>query len=381
MTSKKSIPCTIMRGGTSKGLFFIQSDLPEDTDLRAKMLLDIMGSPDKKQIDGLGGSTSVTSKVAIISLSDREDADVNYTFAQVSVDKPIVSYKGNCGNISSAVGPFAIEKGLVPVSGDLTSVRIYNTNTDKVIISDVCTKGGFVNYQGDFSIAGVPGTAAPVKLHFVKPAGAVTNKLLPTGNPSDILDVPEVGKVEVSIVDAANPLAFISGKDIGLSPDILPTEIDSNPELLRKLELIRGAAAVKCGFIEDYTQSAVLSSTVPKLTIVFDAEDYKTSGGDLIRKDDIDIISKMMSMQKAHPTYAMTGAMCTVAAAAIKGTVVGKHLKSELPAETELKIGHPGGIIPAGVVSKTDDGVVSIEEAYGFRTANLLMDGSAYYFG
>ena len=184
------LPVTLMRGGTSKGVYLLEEDLPEDHNEWDKILLRLMGSPDQKQIDGLGGSQSVTSKVAIIKKSDRSDADVDYTFAQVSVDKPVVSYKGNCGNISSGVGPFAIEKGLVNAKEGMTTVRIFNTNTDKVIAADVKTEGGKVVYQGDFKIAGVPVSASPIKLKFIDPAGTLKKGLLPTGKAVDVLEIP-----------------------------------------------------------------------------------------------------------------------------------------------------------------------------------------------
>ena len=206
-----------------------------------------MGSPDQKQIDGLGGSQSVTSKVAIIKKSERADADVDYTFAQVSVDKPVVSYKGNCGNISSGVGPFAIEKGLVTVKEGMTTVRIYNTNTDKVIAADVKTEEGRVIYQGDFKIAGVPTPASPIKLKFIDPAGTLKMGLLPTGKAVDVLEVPGMGSIEVSIIDAANPLVFVKAEDLGLSGKELPEEINANEEKLELLETVRGLAAVRAG--------------------------------------------------------------------------------------------------------------------------------------
>ena len=195
MDRANAVPCTVMRGGTSKGLYFLKKDLPEDGQQRDALLMRIMGSPDPKQIDGLGGAASVTSKVAIVSRSERPGVDVDYTFAQVAVDKPLVSYKGNCGNISSGVGPFALEKGLVNPKEPVTTVRIYNTNTDKVIEAQVQVENGRVKYDGDFAIAGVPGTAAPIKLSFIDPMGSVTGKLLPTGNASDVWDIPGFGQV------------------------------------------------------------------------------------------------------------------------------------------------------------------------------------------
>ncbi len=371
------IYCSILRGGTSKGLFFLKENLPNTQEEIDNMLLKVMGSPDRKQIDGLGGATSVTSKVAIITKSNREDADVDYTFAQVSVDKAIVSYKGNCGNISSAVGPFAIEKGLVTVTDTITAVRIYNTNTDKVIISEVEIEDGRVKYHGDFEIAGVPGCGSPVKLRFVDPKGSVTGKLLPTGNAVDVLNISGLGEIRASIVDAANPLVFITAESIGLSGEELPEHIDSNPELLDLIEKIRGEAAVKLGFIDDYTESSTKSPTIPKMTIVTKAKAYTTSSGKNIGKEDIDLLSKMMSMQKTHPSYAMTGAMCTVAAAVIKGSIVNEVMGDFDP--SFVKIGHPGGVLEAGVDFTVEDNETIIRETFGFRTARLLMDGKAFY--
>ncbi len=369
------IPVTVMRGGTSKGVYILQSDLPQDKDQWEPLLLRLMGSPDKKQIDGLGGSQSVTSKVAIVQPSARPDADVDYTFAQVSVDKPIVSYKGNCGNISSGVGPFAIEKGLVPVTGDMTSVRIFNTNTNKIIIADVQTPGGEVAYEGDFAIAGVPGTASPIKLKFVRPAGTLGKGLLPTGNAVDTLEVPDFGPVQVSIVDAANPLVFVKAKDLGLSGKELPDDLNADAGMLELLEAVRGLAAVKLGLIDDYTKSAWETPGIPKMTFVAEAEDYVTADGKEIKKDQIDLLSRMMSMQKPHPSYAMTGAMCTAAAAVIPGSVVQQVLSKG--ADTQyIRIGHPGGILECGV-DYTEGQTPDIEDTFGFRTANLIMDGTA----
>jgi len=327
MSLRKTIPCTIMRGGTSKGVFFLREHMPERMEDWEPILLKVMGSPDKKQIDGLGGATSVTSKTAIISASARPDADVDYTFAQVSVDKAIVSYKGNCGNISSAVGPFAIEKGLIPCTEPVTKVRIYNTNTDKVIISEVQVEHGQVQYEGDFEIAGVPGKASPVKLNFLEPAGAVTGSLLPTGNVTDILDVPELGPVQVSIVDASNPLVFMNAAYLGHDFDVFSAELGNDEKMLELVETVRGLAACRLGLIEDYRESAVKTPGVPKMTLVAPAKSYRTTGGHQIDRAEIDFRSRMMSMQKPHPSYAMTGAICTAVAANVPGSVVNQLLE------------------------------------------------------
>ena len=378
MTAVKKLPVTIMRGGTSKGVYILEDDMPANHDEWEPLLLRLMGSPDAKQIDGLGGSYSVTSKVAIIKKSANPEADVDYTFAQVSVDKPLVSYKGNCGNISSGVGPFAIEKGLVDAKDGMTTVRIFNTNTNKIIAADVKTPGGMVEYSGDFAIAGVPGTASPVKLKFVKPAGTLGKGLLPTGSVVDVLDVPEFGQVQVSIVDAANPLVFVKAKDIGLTGKELPDELNARPDMLDLLEKIRGLAAQKLNLIDDYKRSAWDTPGIPKMTFVAAPEDYTTSDGKAIAQKDIDLLSRMMSMQKPHPSYAMTGAMCTAAAAVTPGSVVNQVLAPN--ADTQfIRIGHPAGILECGADFRLADGqsVPEIDDTFGFRTANLLMEGIA----
>ena len=385
MVNKKyGIPCMIIRGGTSKGLYFMEKDLPTDIERRDEILLKIMGSPDVKQINGLGGATSVTSKVAIIGVSERTDADIDYTFCQVSVDKALVSTKGNCGNISSGVGPFAIERGLVKVQEPITQVRIYNTNTDKVIIEEVFCENGAVRYEGDFSIAGVPNTASPIKLRFVDPAGTLGKKsggerrLLPTGNAVDVLEIPDFGKVAVSMVDAANPLVFVKASDLGLRGDELPEELYRRADKLELLEKVRGVAAVKLEVCTDYTHSAWDTPGIPKITFVAPAKDCQTSTGKQIKASDCDLLARMMSMQTPHPTYAMTGAMCTAAAAVGPGSIVNQMLKGTINFQ-KLRIAHPGGVLEAGVNYTIEkDGELKISDTFGFRTANLLMDGVAY---
>ena len=377
MNQKRHIPCLLMRGGTSKGAFFLENDLPAQQEERDQILLKVMGSPDPKQINGLGGATSVTSKVAIVGVSRRPDADVDYTFAQVSVDKPLVSYKGNCGNISSAVGPFAIERGLVKVTQPVTTVRIHNTNTGKIIEAEVQVENGCVKYAGDYQIAGVKGSGAPIKLKFLRPAGTISPRLLPTGNAVDTLEVPGVGPIQVSLVDAANPLAFIRAGDVGLTGAELPAQIDGDPALLEKLERIRGMAAVKLGLISDYTVSAWECPGLPKLTLVAPPQDYVTSDGKEIPAGELDLLSRMMSMQKTHPSYAMTGAMCTAAAAAVEGSVVQQVLGPRADLQ-RLRIAHPGGILEAGVDFRPGPDEPDILDTFGFRTANLLMEGNVY---
>ncbi|MEA4960740.1 2-methylaconitate cis-trans isomerase PrpF family protein [Lutispora sp.] len=375
----KEVQCIQFRGGTSKGLFFLESDLPEDKSLWPHMLLSLMGSPDNQQVDGLGGAIATASKAAIVSKSDMDSHDVDYLFAQVSVDKPIVSFKGNCGNICSAVGPYAIESGLVKATDPLTLVRIHNVNTDKIIHAYVPTKDNKVLYEGDFEIAGVPGYSACIKMAFKNPSGSVTGRLLPTGNAVDIIDIPDYGSIEVSYVDSSNPFAFIRAADIGMRGDELPNEIDRNPKLMPLLEKIRGVAAVNLGFIADYKDSSEKSPTVPKLAMASAPKSYVTANGKKIDTESYDILCRMMSMQKAHKNYALTGAMCTASAAIIEGTIVNQLVRKSFDAE-KLLIGHPGGIMPAGVEYEIgQDGNVNINWSIGYRTARMLMRGAAFY--
>jgi 2-methylaconitate cis-trans-isomerase PrpF len=373
-----SVPCVLMRGGTSKGIFLQEEYLPPQGEERDRFLIRLMGSPDPRQIDGLGGATSVTSKVAIITKSVRPDADVDYTFAQVGIDKPLVDYKGNCGNILSAIGPYAVEMGYVAPDDPITTVRVFNTNTQKLIIEYVQTPDGKLTYHGDYAISGVPKTAAPVKIVFDHPAGSVFGKLLPTGNPADILEVPGIGSVRVSIVDAANPLVFVNAADLGLSGTELPDELERYPDVLKRLETVRGVAAQLLGLTKDYKKSAWDTPAIPKMTYVTAPCDYQAADGSLITANSVDLVAHMMSMQKPHQTYAMTGSVCTACAAVIPGTTVYEVRRTKVDCQ-KIRIGHPNGIIESGVeYTIADDGTVSVDKAFGFRTARLLMKGAAY---
>lgn len=376
----KEMPCQLYRGGTSKGPFFNRADLPENREDWEPIFLSLMGSPDPRQIDGLGGSFSTTSKIAVIEKGDSPDYDVKYTFVQVSVDKPKVSYAGNCGNMSGAVGPYAIENHLVEITDPVTCVRILNTNTNKIIYSYVPTPNGEITYDGDCRISGVPTPGARIELQFRSPAGSMTGRLLPTGHAKDTYEVLGIGPLEMSIVDASNPLVFVRAKDIGMKGTELPRDIANDQEMLDRLETIRGVAAVACGFVKDYRDS-LQSPTVPKLTIVSEAQTYTTESGEEITADSISFTSRMMSMQKMHNSYAFTGALCTAVAAAVEGTIV-----SELvPAGTkEVIIGHAGGTLQTGVNMEPGtehDTEPVILNAYGIRTARKLMTGSVFYRG
>jgi 2-methylaconitate cis-trans-isomerase PrpF len=364
----RKFPCTILRSGTSKGVFFNEEVMPKDREKWEEFLLDVMGSPDKKQIDGLGGANSLTSKVAIIKKSEREGFDVDYTFAQVSLTDSKIDMKGNCGNISSGVGPYAVENGLVEAVEPVTTVRIYNTNTGKRIVSEVKVSDGMYDPNGDTYIPGVPNPGSVVYLSFYGPEGSVTGKLLPTGNKIDLVET-SVGKIEISIVDAANPLVFIKAEDMGLKGTELHYEFSQ--EKLDLLEEVRSIAAELCGFAKKENATKE-SPAVPKTTVISAPQDYKNEPGQLFKAEDMDLVIRMMSMQKPHQALAITGAVCASLAAATEGTLVSKIAKPD--ENGKLKLGHPGGVMNAFSGKGDNDEVyVKVE-----RTARRIMDGFVY---
>jgi len=361
------IPVTVMRGGTSKGVFINHEEMPVNKSDWEPFLLDIMGSPDQRQIDGLGGANSLTSKIAIIKKSDLEKADVDYTFAQVSISESLVDFKGNCGNISSAVGPYAIEQGLVQAVEPVTKVRIYNTNTKKVIVAEVEVENGKVKTEGSCMIPGVPGTGSPIYLSFENGEGAVTGKLLPTGNAIDLLQT-SIGMIKASIVDVGNPLVFVKAEDIGLKGEELPHEYTDKQ--LKLFEEIRSIAAEKAG-LAPQDKATKLSPAVPKMTIISPPMDHRDGTGRDKAASQMDVLIRMMSMQKPHQTLAITGAICTTAAIYTKGTLVSEMVKVK---DDTVRIAHPMGIMETSVDLK-DGQVKGIKVV---RTARLIFEGFVY---
>ncbi|MDO5115625.1 MAG: PrpF domain-containing protein [Synergistaceae bacterium] len=380
MKPNTKIPCVIMRGGTSRALFFHDEDLPKDEAQRDRIILSAFGSPDLRQIDGLGGATTSTSKVAVIKKSERDDADVDYFFGQVSVDHPIVGKTMNCGNISSAVGPFAIDEGLVKAVEPVTRVRIYNVNTKKIINARVPVKNGKAVTEGDFSIDGVPGTGAKILLEFNRPQGAVSGKTLPSGSPVNTIEIE--GKIyEYSFVDAANPVVFVHASQFGLKGTESPYEFEARSdykEITRLLEVIRVTAAITIGLAKDLEDAAKNSQTLPKIGIYTEPVSYVTPDGKVIRKEDIDIVGRLFSMGRMIQAYMGTGAVCTIVAANTKGTLVNKIVTGGNDVCKKLKIGHPFGIMEVEAeVDSTPDGV-DVSCAMIGRTARRLMDGFVY---
>jgi 2-methylaconitate cis-trans-isomerase PrpF len=368
-----------MRGGTSKAVFFHEKHLPKDPSTRDRVILASFGSPDPncRQIDGMGGGVSTTSKVAIVSASKNPDYDVDFYFGQVSIDKPFVKYQGNCGNISSAVGPFAIEEGLVRAEEPSTTLRILQVNTNKLIIAQIPVKDDLYVEEGGYAIDGVPGTGGKITLRFVDPGGSVTHRLLPTGNARDILEVPDIGKIYVSIVDAGNPVIFARASDLGLKGTEI-NEIDDSVEFKHKLEAVRSRGAVLIGLASSPEEASNKSQDVPKIAIVSAPQAYETISGQVIYKHDIDLLARIMSMGTLHKAYAVTGAICTAGAAKIDGTVVNEVLSPGSLEKEELYLGHPGGIISVGAKIAKRGSSFDYEEAVIGRTARRLMDGYIY---
>jgi len=374
----RKIRCVIQRGGTSKGVYFHEKDLPKDQEVRERVILGVFGSPDVRQIDGLGGADPLTSKCAIIGPSERPDADVNYTMAQVSITDPIIDFRGNCGNISSGVGPFAIDEGLVEVREPETVVRIYNTNTKKILKAYVATQEGKSKYPGDFAIDGVPGTGSKILLDYSATAGAVTGKLLPTGRAIDRISVPSIGEIEISIVDAANPACFIKPEVLGLSGTEGPYD-EKVVHSLDRIELIRGTVGALLGFVDDPKKARTESPTHPMIAIVTDPIRYRSfTDGSTIEKDEVDFVSRYFFMQQMHKTYPGTGTVCSGTAAMIDGTLVNLVCSPKAMERGTVRIGHPSGIISIEVeVSKTTEGF-QLKKAAFARTSRRIMEGFVY---
>jgi hypothetical protein len=363
-----------MRGGTSKGVFYHERDLPVDRELRDKFLLAAMGSPDpfRRQVDGLGGAASTTSKIAVIGDGAPFGVDVTYDFGQVSIDKPHIDRRGNCGNISSAVGPFAVDEGLVTGTDPITIVKILNLNTNKIIVAHVPTKDGKFDPVGDVALPGVPGTGSSVQLDFINPAGAVTGKLLPTGNVVDDLAVPGFGTIPISMVDAANPLVFVRWEDVGLGGLELPSFVDADEVLLRRLESIRAFASVLSSISADIESATRDTPSVPKLALIGAPRDYRASNGADIAKLSTNVRAAMMSMGRMHNSYPLTGAIATAVAATIPGTLV--HDAATVGSDF-FTIGHPAGLLSMIVDIDEVSSGWRVNHVSGFRTSRRLMEG------
>ncbi len=378
------IPATYMRGGTSKGVFFRLQDLPERAQVpgpaRDALLQRVIGSPDPyaKQIDGMGGASSSTSKTVIVSRSTREGHDVDYLFGQVAIDAAFVDRSGNCGNLSAAVGPFAIAAGLVdadkvPHDG-VCSVRIWQANIGKTIVAHVPITAGQVQETGDFELDGVTFPAAEVQLEFLDPAeeGEAGGAMFPTGNVVDTLEVPGLGSFQATMINAGIPTIFLNAADLGYTGSELQGAINEDAAALAKFERIRAHGAVRMGLIQDVGEAAKRQHT-PKVAFVASAEGYTASSGKLVSADDIDLRVRAMSMGKLHHAMMGTAAVAIGTAAAIPGTLV--SLAAGGGAREAVRFGHPSGTLRVGAEARQVNGQWTVTKAIMSRSARILMEG------
>ena len=367
----------LMRGGTSKGCMFLKENLPENREEWDSIFLQTMGSPDPKQIDGMGGTVSSNNKIVIVWKSEEPGVDVEYLVGQVIVGKEQVDYKSNCGNMTAAVGPFAVEAGLVPVVEPITTVHLLNRNTDKYIDVTVPCENGTFAQDGDCHIAGVDGTAAELKVKFLNPAGAKTGKLLPTGNVLDVLDIPGFGKIEATILDVSNPMVLIRAEDVNATGMELPEEVNSNAELCEVLEKVRGTAACMMGFAKDLKDATENSPAVPKVGFITSPKSYTEIGGTQVNAEDMDICARVISVFKCHKACPLTSASSIAVAAALDGTMVKKIMGDGVDTEN-VRIGHPSGIMTMCPEVVVKDGEAEVPAVAVQRTARRIMDGNVY---
>ncbi|EMK3385426.1 2-methylaconitate cis-trans isomerase PrpF [Vibrio parahaemolyticus] len=379
--SQIKVPATYMRGGTSKGVFFNLEDLPQEAQVageaRDKLLLRVIGSPDPyaKQIDGMGGATSSTSKTVIVSRSSRDDHDVDYLFGQVSIDKPFVDWSGNCGNLSAAVGPFAIHAGLIPQEripeNGIVTVRVWQVNISKTILVHVPIVNGFVQETGEFELDGVTFPAAEIQVDFVDPADG-EGSMFPTGNLVDDLVVPDVGTFNVTFINAGIPTIFIDAESIGYQGTELQDDINNDDAALAMFESIRAHGALKMGLISELEEAQTRQHT-PKVAFVSKPKSYQSSSGKAVNESEIDVLVRALSMGKLHHAMMGTAAVAIASAACVPGTLV--NLAAGGGEKESVTFGHPSGTLKVGAKAKqTEQGWV-VQKAIMSRSARILMEG------
>ncbi|EGR3456383.1 2-methylaconitate cis-trans isomerase PrpF [Vibrio parahaemolyticus] len=379
--SQIKVPATYMRGGTSKGVFFNLEDLPQEAQVagaaRDKLLLRVIGSPDPyaKQIDGMGGATSSTSKTVIVSRSSRDDHDVDYLFGQVSIDKPFVDWSGNCGNLSAAIGPFAIHAGLIPQDrlpeNGIVTVRVWQVNISKTILVHVPIVNGFVQETGEFELDGVTFPAAEIQVDFVDPADG-EGSMFPTGNLVDDLVVPDVGTFNATFINAGIPTIFIDAESIGYQGTELQDDINNDDAALAMFESIRAHGALKMGLISELEEAQTRQHT-PKVAFVSKPKSYQSSSGKEVNESEIDVLVRALSMGKLHHAMMGTAAVAIASAACVPGTLV--NLAAGGGEKESVTFGHPSGTLKVGAQAKqTEQGWV-VQKAIMSRSARILMEG------
>ncbi|NBH34189.1 PrpF protein [Clostridiaceae bacterium] len=369
-----------MRGGTSKGCMFRREDLPENQEEWDSIFLQAMGDPDPKQIDGMGGTVSSNNKIVIVWKSQEPDIDVEYLVGQVIVGKSQVDYKSNCGNMTAAVGPYAVEEKMVEIVEPVTTVRMLNRNTDKYIHVTVPIDRETKNFaqEGDCAIAGVDGTAAELRVNFLNPAGAKTGKLLPTGNVMDVLLIPGFGEISATILDVSNPMVLVRAEDIGMKGTELPEEINSNEQVCELLEKIRGTAACMMGFAKDLKDATKHSPAVPKVGFFAKPVSFLDLEGKLVDKADMDICVRVISVFQCHKACPLTSASSISVAAFLEGSLVYQELHGVEEGKDTVRIGHPSGVMTMAPHLEKEGDEVKLPGVAVQRTARRIMDGMIY---
>ena len=378
----RSFKTVYMRGGTSKGIMFLEQDLPDRQEWD-DIFVQCMGSPDPKQIDGVGGCVSSNNKIVVVRKSERPGVDVDYIVGQSIVGQSKIDYKSNCGNMTSATAPYAVEMGLVEhITEPITTVHMFNLNTNKYIDVDVPIKDGKFDNDGDCSIAGIDGTAGELRVNFLDPAGSKTGKLFPTGHVSDMLHVPGLGDIKATILDVSNPIVLVRAEDIGASATELPAEVDSDKKLSDTLEAIRGCACVMMGFAKDLEDARANSPAVPKVGFFAAPTDYKDVSGHEVKADDMDICARVISVFKCHKACPLTSASAISVARMVPGTVLYETLGSPKQGEASVRIGHPSGVMTMYPYmddpTKADINDIKVSGVAVVRTARRIMDGVIY---
>lgn len=381
MQKQIEVRATYMRGGSSKGVFFETTDVPADPGVRDALLMRVIGSPDPygKQTDGMGAATSSTSKVVLVSRSARADCDVDYLFGQVDIEQPRIDWTGNCGNLTTAVGPFAIARGLVDAPADgIAVVRIWQANIGKVIVAHVPMAGGSVQELGDFVLDGVAFPAAQVRLEFLAPGGdgsSAEESLLPTGRVADVLTVEGVGTFDVTYINAGNPTIFLRASDLGLTGKELQPDVNGDAALLARIEAVRAAGAVAMGLATSAAQATASRPGTPKLAWVAPPADYVASSGKVVPAQALDLLVRIVSMGKLHHAITGTGAVAVGAAAAVEGSIVAQALRPGA-AGRDVRMGHTSGVLAVGATAEhSAERGWAISQVSLSRSARRLMEG------
>lgn len=376
----RKFPVVYMRGGTSKGCLFHREDLPEDSKEWDEIFLQVMGNPDPKQMDGMGGTVSSNNKIVIIWKSALPNVDIEYLVGQVIVGKKQVDYKSNCGNMTAAVPAYAVEEGMVPIVEPVTTVRMLNKNTDKYINVTVPIDPRTHTFaqEGDCHIAGIDGTAAELKVNFLDPAGAKTGKLLPTGKALDVLEI-DGRKIEATILDVSNPLVLVRAEDVGLQGTELPAQVDADKEASALLEKIRGAAAVKMGFARDLEDATAHSPAVPKVGFFTAPVSYTDIAGNRVDAGQMDLCARVISVFKCHKACPLTAASSIAVVAFVHGSIIEKTLGRQPEGRQAIRLGHPSGVMNVYPdLEVREEGNLDVKGVAVQRTARRIMDGTIY---